>query len=63
MGAVICFGMLCNALLKLGGTTRVVWRGTAYRGHELDQPADDPLAASTPAPEASPAEDIGVHVP
>ena len=36
VGAVLCLGMLINAALKLGGTTRTIWRGTAYRGDRLD---------------------------
>jgi glycosyltransferase involved in cell wall biosynthesis len=36
VGAVLCLGMLINAMLKLGGATRMVWRGTAYRGKSLD---------------------------
>ena len=36
VGAVLCLGMLINATLKLGGTTRTIWRGTAYRGNRLD---------------------------
>ncbi|UCG17534.1 MAG: glycosyltransferase [Phycisphaerales bacterium] len=38
VGAVLCLGMLINAALKLGGTTRTIWRGTAYRGDRLDTP-------------------------
>ncbi len=36
LGAVICLGMLCNAMSKLGGRTRTVWRGTTYRGEQLE---------------------------
>jgi cellulose synthase/poly-beta-1,6-N-acetylglucosamine synthase-like glycosyltransferase len=32
VGAVICVGMLINAMLKLNGRTSVTWRGTTYRG-------------------------------
>ena len=41
VGAVLCLGMLINAMLKLGGATRTVWRGTAYRGKSLDAPVQD----------------------
>ena len=36
-GAFLGLGMLVNAMLKLGGATRTVWRGTTYRGRRLDQ--------------------------
>ncbi len=40
VGAVICVGMLANAMLKLKGRTAVTWRGTVYRGEQVaDRPA------------------------
>ncbi len=36
LGVVLCLGMLANAMLKLGGATRTVWRGTTYRGRRVD---------------------------
>jgi glycosyltransferase involved in cell wall biosynthesis len=38
-GACLSVGILINAMMKLGGATRTVWRGTVYRGHQLDDPA------------------------
>jgi chlorobactene glucosyltransferase len=38
LGVTLCLGMLVNAMLKLGGTTRTVWRGTVYRGDQLERP-------------------------
>jgi hypothetical protein len=35
VGALVCIGMLANAMLKLGGRTKVVWRGDAYRGETV----------------------------
>jgi cellulose synthase/poly-beta-1,6-N-acetylglucosamine synthase-like glycosyltransferase len=35
IGAVFCIGMLVNAMLKLGGRTTTIWRGTAYRGQKI----------------------------
>ncbi|MCH7814733.1 MAG: glycosyltransferase, partial [Planctomycetes bacterium] len=32
LGACLCWGMLVNALFKMGGATRTTWRGTTYRG-------------------------------
>ncbi|MGB9626477.1 MAG: glycosyltransferase [Phycisphaerae bacterium] len=49
VGAVICIGMLVNAMFKLGGRTTTVWRGTAYRGNAVETP---PPAADSPADSA-----------
>jgi len=38
IGAVICVGMLINAMLKLNGRTTTTWRGTTYRGSQLARP-------------------------
>jgi chlorobactene glucosyltransferase len=35
VGAVVCVGMLINAMLKLNGRTTTTWRGTTYRDREL----------------------------
>jgi cellulose synthase/poly-beta-1,6-N-acetylglucosamine synthase-like glycosyltransferase len=35
LGAMICMGMLVNAMLKLGGRTTVSWRGDTYRGQTV----------------------------
>lgn len=35
VGAMICMGMLINAMLKLGGRSAVTWRGTTYRGETV----------------------------
>ncbi len=35
IGAVVAFGMLLNAMTKLGGLSTTTWRGTTYRGAEL----------------------------
>ncbi|HOQ86243.1 MAG TPA: glycosyltransferase family 2 protein [Phycisphaerae bacterium] len=43
VGAVICIGMLINAMLKLNGRTTVTWRGTTYRGDTV-QPSAEPVA-------------------
>jgi len=52
LGAVICIGMLVNAMFKLGGRTTTVWRGTAYRGKEVAASAP---TAGTPGNAAGPA--------
>jgi len=39
IGAVICVGMLANAMLKLKGRTTVTWRGTTYRGSKVGNPS------------------------
>lgn len=39
IGAVICAGMLINAMLKLNGRTTTTWRGTTYRGSQLARPS------------------------
>jgi len=39
MGAIITWGMLFNAMLKLGGTTATTWRGTTYRADKLETTA------------------------
>ncbi len=36
VGAVVCVGMLVNAMFKLNGRTSTTWRGTTYRGNHLD---------------------------
>jgi len=38
VGAVICVGMLINAMFKLNGRTTTTWRGTTYRGGQLAEP-------------------------
>jgi chlorobactene glucosyltransferase len=35
VGAVVCVGMLVNAMFKLNGRTTTTWRGTTYRGSQL----------------------------
>lgn len=35
VGAVVCIGMLVNAMLKLRGRTATIWRGTVYRGDQV----------------------------
>lgn len=35
VGAVVCIGMLGSAMLKLGGRSATVWRGTRYRGDKV----------------------------
>ena len=35
VGAVVCVGMLINAMFKLGGRTTTTWRGTTYRGDKV----------------------------
>jgi chlorobactene glucosyltransferase len=35
LGAMLVFGMLINAMLKLGGRSTTVWRGTTYRGDQV----------------------------
>jgi hypothetical protein len=37
VGAVVCVGMLINAMFKLNGRTTTTWRGTTYRGSQLDR--------------------------
>lgn len=32
LGALLCMGMICNAMLRAGGATKTVWRGTTYVG-------------------------------
>jgi len=39
IGAVICIGMLISAMLKLGGRTTTVWRGTTYRADSVVRPS------------------------
>jgi hypothetical protein len=39
LGAVVCVGMLLNAMLKLNGRTATTWRGTTYRGNEVATPS------------------------
>jgi cellulose synthase/poly-beta-1,6-N-acetylglucosamine synthase-like glycosyltransferase len=48
VGAVICVGMLANAMLKLKGRTTLTWRGTTYRGHELATPTTAPHELASP---------------
>jgi cellulose synthase/poly-beta-1,6-N-acetylglucosamine synthase-like glycosyltransferase len=36
IGSLIGLGMLVNSMLKVGGKTRTVWRGTAYRGQQRE---------------------------
>lgn len=38
VGAVVCVGMLINAMFKLNGRTTTTWRGTTYRGSHLARP-------------------------
>ena len=35
LGAVLVVGMLVNAMFKLGGRTKIVWRGTTYQGGQV----------------------------
>jgi glycosyltransferase involved in cell wall biosynthesis len=35
IGAVVCVGMLFNAMLKLKGRTALTWRGTTYQGQTV----------------------------
>ncbi|MCG3137628.1 MAG: hypothetical protein HJJLKODD_01477 [Phycisphaerae bacterium] len=44
LGAVVALTMLVNAMLKLNGRARTVWRGTAYRGHQLDSAPKTPIS-------------------
>lgn len=37
LGVVVCIGMLINAMLKLNGRTTVTWRGTTYRGDNVEE--------------------------
>lgn len=39
VGAVLCIGMLANAMLKLNGRQTVTWRGTTYRGQRVAPPS------------------------
>jgi hypothetical protein len=39
IGVVICIGMLISAMLKLGGRTTTVWRGTTYRADSVVKPS------------------------
>jgi len=32
LGALLCLGMILNAMTRLGGARRTIWRGTSYRG-------------------------------
>lgn len=32
LGAVLCMGMICNAMLRVGGAVKTTWRGTSYVG-------------------------------
>ncbi len=36
LGALLTWGMLLNALFKLGGATTTTWRGTTYRSNQLE---------------------------
>ncbi|MFH0982218.1 MAG: glycosyltransferase family A protein [Planctomycetota bacterium] len=49
LGALITWGMLVNAMLKLGGATTTTWRGTTYRAGRLDstEPQTSPAAGPT----------------
>lgn len=40
LGAVVAFGMVINAMTKLGGLAATTWRGTTYRGSRLSSPGD-----------------------
>jgi len=46
VGALFGTGMLLNAMLKVGGRTTTTWRGTTYRGLQLEGP---PPVAGWPA--------------
>ncbi len=35
IGAVVCVGMLINAMFKLNGRTSLTWRGTTYQGEKV----------------------------
>jgi len=35
LGALVCIGMLANAMLKLRGRTATTWRGTTYRDKQV----------------------------
>lgn len=39
LAALLAFGMLVNALRRLGGRQSTTWRGTTYRGTQVEQPA------------------------
>jgi len=39
IGAVVCVGMLANAMLKLKGRVTLTWRGTTYRGNQVSNPS------------------------
>lgn len=38
VGAVVCIGMLINAMFKLNGRSTVNWRGTIYRADKVEPP-------------------------
>lgn len=61
VGASICWFMLANAISKLRGRTGTTWRGTTYRGDQVE------TVSSTPTPAAGPVdmttEELGVHAP
>ena len=39
LGGLVTWGILVNAMLKLGGATATTWRGTTYRADKLETPA------------------------
>lgn len=50
LGALVCIGMLVNAMLKLNGRTPVTWRGTTYRADTVESPGalpSEPAKANT----------------
>lgn len=50
LGIMLCLGMLFNAVLKLGGTTRTIWRGTVYRGDRLERSGSSSAIGSPQEP-------------
>lgn len=52
IGSVVAAGMLLNAMLKVGGKARTVWRGTAYRGNlrELEHGSGEDAGGSASVP-------------
>ncbi len=59
VGALICFGTLINAMLKLAGASALTWRGTTYRNRQVDQG----LGGSAPPPDPAAVNEAGVHGP
>ncbi|MBL8879235.1 MAG: glycosyltransferase [Phycisphaerales bacterium] len=65
LGAVLCLGMICNAMLRVGGATRTVWRGTTYvGGSQTTQGSAVPSApANVAAAKSSASDGMTVETP